>query len=303
MKFLKNIILYAKMIKFSHSLFALPFAGISFVLAYLESSLEWGDLLRIFLLIIVCMVSARSAAMGFNRYVDAEIDEKNPRTKEREIPSGKISKLSALLFIGLSSFIFIFASFFVNKLAFLLSFPALFTLFLYSLTKRFTFFCHLVLGFAISLAPLGAWIAVTENISLVPILFSLGLLFHISAFDVLYAIQDMNFDQGEKLQSIPAVLGENHSRTIAVFLHLLSLFFFVWAGINAGLEWMYFLILFAIGVLILYEHKISYDAKTKDLPLQFYQINSWISVILFLAILFDKWNEFLIKLSSGISFQ
>jgi 4-hydroxybenzoate polyprenyltransferase len=303
MNFLKNLLLYAQMVKFSHTLFALPFAGISFVLAYLESSLELGDLLRIFFLTILCMVSARSAAMGFNRYVDSEIDEKNPRTKERELPSGKISKFSALLFIGLSSFIFIFSSFFVNKLAFLLSFPALFVLFLYSLTKRFTFFCHLVLGFAISLAPLGAWIAVTENLSLIPILFSLGLLFHIAAFDVLYAIQDMDFDTKENLHSIPSALGENNSRIIASCLHILSISFFVWAGIASELQIMYFLILSGIGILILYEHKISFDTKTKDLPLKFYQINSWISVVLFFAILIDKWNELLLKFSSGISFQ
>ncbi|TGL45151.1 UbiA-like polyprenyltransferase [Leptospira perdikensis] len=303
MNFFKNLILYAKMVKFSHTLFALPFAGISFILAYLESTLDTGDLLRIGALVLVCMVSARSAAMGFNRYVDSEIDEKNPRTQNREIPSGKISKLSALLFIGLSSFIFIFASFFVNKLAFLLSFPALFVLFLYSLTKRFTLFCHLVLGFAISLAPLGAWIAITETVNLVPVLFSLGLLFHISAFDVLYAIQDMDFDAKENLHSIPSRLGETKSRGIAVVLHILSFVFFIFAGISAGLGVMYFLILSVIGILVLYEHKISYQYKSKDLPIVFYQINSWISVVLFLAILFDKWNEFLLKVSSGISFR
>ncbi|MDF3818306.1 putative 4-hydroxybenzoate polyprenyltransferase [Leptospira sp. 96542] len=301
MKFFKNLVLYGQMVKFSHTLFAMPFAGICFLLAYLESPLESGDLLRIALLCLVCLVSARSAAMGFNRYVDAEIDEKNPRTEMREIPAGKISKLSALLFIGLSSFVFIFASFFVNKLAFLLSFPALFVLFLYSLTKRFTLFCHLVLGLAIALAPLGAWVAVTETISLIPILFSAGLLFHISAFDVLYAIQDMDFDKKENLHSIPSKLGELNSRIIAVLLHILCFGFFIFAGYTAGLGILYFLILSVIVVLVLYEHKISYVYRGKNLPLKFYQINSWISVVLFFAILIDKWSEFFIKISSGIS--
>lgn len=291
------------MIKFSHTLFALPFAGISFLLAYLESPLEMNDLIRIGLLCILCMFSARSAAMGFNRYVDAEIDEKNPRTENREIPAGKISKIAALLFIGLSSFIFILASFFVNKIAFLLSFPALFVLFLYSLTKRFTLFCHMVLGFALALAPLGAWIAITESISLVPIFFSLGLLFHISAFDVLYAIQDMNFDQKENLHSIPAKLGEKNARIIAISLHLVSLIIFVIAGRYAELGIAYFIILGFIGLLVIYEHQLSWKHESGELPVEFYQVNSYISVILLLAILVDKWGDLILKLSSGLSFR
>jgi 4-hydroxybenzoate polyprenyltransferase len=291
------------MIKFSHTLFALPFAGISFILAYLESPLEMHDLIRIGILSILCMFSARSAAMGFNRYVDAEIDEKNPRTEKREIPAGKISKISALLFIGLSSFIFILSSFFVNKLAFLLSFPALFVLFLYSLTKRFTLFCHIVLGFALSLAPLGAWIAITESISLVPVLFSLGLLFHIAAFDVLYAIQDMNFDKKENLYSIPAKLGEKNARIIAITLHIISIAVFAVAGRYSHLGLAYFIILGFIALLVVYEHQLSWKHESGELPVEFYQVNSYISVVLLIAILVDKWGELLLKLSSGISFR
>jgi 4-hydroxybenzoate polyprenyltransferase len=303
MKIFRNLILYGKMIKFSHTLFALPFAGISFLLAYLESPLEFNDLIRIGLLCILCMFSARSAAMGFNRYVDAEIDEKNPRTEKREIPAGKISKISALMFIGLSSFLFIFASYFVNKIAFLLSFPALFVLFVYSLTKRFTLFCHIVLGFALSLAPLGAWIAITESISLVPVFFSLGLLFHIAAFDVLYAIQDMNFDQRENLHSIPAKLGERNARIIAVTLHIIALTVFVVAGRYAGLGMAYFIILSFIGFLVIYEHQLSWKHESGELPVEFYQVNSYISVALFLAILVDKWSDLVLKLSSGLSLR
>ncbi|MDZ4727851.1 MAG: UbiA-like polyprenyltransferase [Leptospira sp.] len=303
MKLIRNLILYGKMIKFSHTLFALPFAGIAFILAFLESSLEINDIVRIGLLCILCMVSARSAAMGFNRYVDAEIDEKNPRTEKREIPAGKISKISSLLFIGLSSFIFILSSFFVNKLAFLLSFPALFLLFLYSLTKRFTLFCHLILGFALALAPLGAWIAITESISLVPVLFSLGLLFHIAAFDVLYAIQDMEFDKKNELHSIPAKLGEKKARTIAILLHLLSISIFVVAGKNSELGYSYFIMLGIIALLIFYEHQLSWKHEAKELPIEFYQINSYISVVLLLAILIDKWGDIVLKISSGLSLR
>lgn len=303
MKIFRNLILYGKMIKFSHTLFALPFAGISFVLAYLESPLEMNDLIRIGLLSILCMFSARSAAMGFNRYVDAEIDEKNPRTENREIPAGKISKISALVFIGLSSFIFILSSFFVNKIAFLLSFPALFVLFLYSLTKRFTLFCHIVLGVSLALAPLGAWIAITESMSLVPIFFSIGLLFHIAAFDVLYAIQDISFDQKENLHSIPSRLGERNARIIAVILHLISISVFVVAGRYAGLGFAFFIILSFIAFLVIYEHQLSWKHESGELPIEFYQVNSYISVVLFLAILIDKWGDLLLKLSSGISLR
>ncbi len=303
MKIFRNLILYGKMIKFSHTLFALPFAGISFLLAYLESPLEVNDIIRIGILCVVCMFSARSAAMGFNRYVDAEIDEKNPRTEKREIPSGKISKLSALVFIGLSSFLFILASYFVNKIAFLLSFPALFVLFLYSLTKRFTLFCHIVLGFALSLAPLGAWIAITESISMVPIYFSLGLLFHIAAFDVLYAIQDMDFDKTENLHSIPSKLGEKNARLIAIFLHVLAIVVFVFAGKFAGLGIAYFLMLGIIALLVAYEHQLSWKHESGELPIEFYQVNSYISVVLLFAILIDKWSDLILKLSSGISLR
>ncbi len=297
------LLAYGRMIKFSHTLFALPFAGLSFLLAYLESSLDTRDLIRLAVLCSVCMFSARSAAMGFNRYVDSEIDLLNPRTENREIPSGKVSKLAALMFIIVSSFIFIFSSYLVNPLAFLLSFPALFLLFLYSLTKRFTLFCHLVLGLAIGLAPLGAWIAVTENLTLVPILFSIGLLFHIAAFDILYALQDKDFDSKQGLYSIPVFFGENKARVISALLHILAMLSFVLAGSQALLGGLYYFTLTIITGLLYYEHRLSFSHSKQELPLQFYQINSWISVVLFVGIFIDKWNEILIKLSEGISFH
>lgn len=303
MRLLNTVLAYGRMIKFSHTLFALPFAGLSFLLAYLQSSLDTKDLIRLGVLCSVCMFSARSAAMGFNRYVDSEIDVLNPRTENREIPSGKVSKLASLLFVLVSSFIFIFSSYLVNSLAFLLSFPALFLLFLYSLTKRFTLFCHLVLGLAIGLAPLGAWIAVTENLTLVPILFSVGLLFHIAAFDILYALQDKEFDSKQGLHSIPVFLGEKKSRIVSFVFHLAALVSFVFAGWQAMLGSFYFTTLVVIAWLLYYEHKLSLAHSNRELPGRFYQINSWISVVLFMGIFLDKWNEILIKVSEGISFH
>lgn len=301
MKLWQTVLAYGRMIKFSHTLFALPFAGISFLLAYLQSPLETKDLFRLAILSSVCMFSARSAAMGFNRYVDAEMDGQNPRTEGREIPTGQISRIAALLFISVSGFVFVFASYLVNHLAFLLSFPALALLFIYSLTKRFTLLCHLILGLAIGLAPLGAWIAVTETLSLIPILFSLALIFHIAAFDILYALQDLDFDVDMGLHSIPSKLGERNARYLAFLMHLISFMFFYFAGEVAMLGLGYFFVLALVLGLIAYEHKLSWNMGKSVLPPQFFQINSWVSLVLFIGIIIDKWSELVLKLSEGIS--
>lgn len=296
MKLIQKFLNYGRMIKFSHSLFALPFAGISAILAFLESDFMLLDILRLSGLIIVCMVSARSAAMGFNRYLDSEIDRRNPRTSNREIPQGILSPISVLFFIAFSSAIFVFASYWINFLCFVLAFPTLGFLFLYSLTKRFTLFCHFYLGVALSLAPLGAWIAIREDISLVPILFSFGLLMHITGFDILYAIQDADFDSKEKLHSIPAKLGLTNSFHLARILHILSIFIFTLAGYVADLGVIYFLSVAIMGFLLIWEHKIANEQATEILPASFYFINSVISIVIFFGILFDRWSEFIGKL-------
>lgn len=298
MKIFRKFLNYSRMVKLSHSLFALPFAGLSAILAFLESDLFPGDILRLSVLIVVCMVSARSAAMGFNRYIDAEIDKKNPRTANREIPQGILTQGSVLFFIVLSSVIFLIASYAINQLCFLLAFPALLVLFLYSLAKRFTLFCHFILGFAISLAPLGAWIAIREEFSLIPILFSLGLLTHITGFDILYAIQDADFDSHAKLHSIPARLGIPHSFQLAGILHLMAISFFLWAGWEAELGWIYYLALAFSAILLVQEHRIAWAQATEVLPPSFYWINSVISVVLFFGILLDRWGEFWGKLQA-----
>lgn len=296
MKFIHKFFDYGRMIKFSHSLFALPFAGIAVILAFLESDFMIVDMARLSGLIIVCLVSARSAAMGFNRYIDAEIDKKNPRTSKREIPAGVLSPISVLVFIGVSCFVFLFASYLINFLCFILAFPALAILFLYSLAKRFTLLCHFILGFSLSMAPLGAWIAIAEDISLVPILFSIGLLFHITGFDILYAIQDADFDSKEALHSIPAKLGLQNSFHLARILHILSVFSFIIAGRVADLGFIYYVSIIIIAILLIWEHKIANDQAKEILPPAFYNINSLISVVIFFGILFDRWGEFLGKL-------
>ncbi len=295
MKIFQHFLNYSRMVKLSHSLFALPFAGLSAVLAFLESNLLLDDIVRLGFLIVVCMVTARSAAMGFNRYVDSEIDRENPRTSSREIPSGILSRSRVLIFVAVSSFLFLFACYLINTLCFLLAFPVLLVLFFYSLAKRFTLLCHFILGFAISLAPLGAWIAILEELSLLPFLFSLGLFFHISGFDILYAIQDADFDTKSRLHSIPAKLGPKASFWIAAFNHLVSLGFFVWAGWEAELGVVYYLTLLLVAFLLLQEHRIARESACEILPPSFYWINSLVSVLLFLGILIDRWREVLGK--------
>ena len=193
---------YLSLVKFSHTIFALPFAFIGFMLGaqYLnDHQIEFEHIALKFFLVLVCMVTARSAAMAFNRYLDRHFDKLNPRTAIREIPAGIIKAENALFFIIINAAIFISATFFINTICFYLSPVALFVILFYSYTKRFTFLCHLVLGIGLSLAPIGAFLAVTGEFNLVPLLFSFAVVFWVSGFDVIYALQDIAFDQSQSL--------------------------------------------------------------------------------------------------------
>ena len=189
---------YLSLVKFSHTIFALPFAFIGFVLGaqYLHNQqVEFEKIELKFFLVLVCMFTARSAAMAFNRYLDRHFDKLNPRTAIREIPAGVIKAEKALLFIMMNAVLFIIATFFINSICFYLSPVALFVILFYSYTKRFTFLCHLVLGIGLSLAPIGAFLAVTGEFNIVPLLFSFAVVFWVSGFDVIYALQDIEFDK------------------------------------------------------------------------------------------------------------
>ena len=199
---------YFSLVKFAHTIFAMPFALIGFFyglkMVDYELSRPWWLL---FILVVLCMVFARSAAMAFNRWLDAEYDAKNPRTSIREIPGGIISKKNAMLFVIFNCIAFIICTFFINMLCFFLAPIALFVILFYSYTKRFTVLCHLVLGLGLSLAPIGAYIAVTGKFAIVPILFSFAVLFWVSGFDIIYALQDEEFDKENNLYSIPSFIG------------------------------------------------------------------------------------------------
>lgn len=285
---------YGRFVKFSHTLFALPFAGISCILAFLKTPDvmlgEWG--IRFFW-VLICMIGARSAAMGFNRWVDSGFDVKNPRTANREIPAGQISEVAAILFIIVSSFVFFLGSWFLNPLAFALAFPTLFLLLTYSYTKRFTFLCHFYLGVSIGLAPLGAWVALRQEFAWEPVFWTIGLAFNLSGFDILYALQDESFDRKEGLQSIPARFGRNASLWISRISHLLSLLFLAWAGIASGLSGIFWLFWVGTGLLLICEQWIAMKHKDGIFPPAFYGIHSWISLVSFLGILAEKIPEIL----------
>jgi len=211
---------YVSLVRFAHTVFALPFALIGFV--YALTSTEHGFDLLLLAKILLCMVFARNAAMGFNRYADRNIDALNPRTSQREIPSGVITPRKALWFVLINAGAFVLVSSFINSLVFILSPFTLLVLLLYSYSKRFTPLCHYVLGLAMSLAPLGAYIAVTGAFALIPVLFSVVVLFWGAGFDIIYALQDIAFDRSHKLHSIPSSLGAVHALHISTVSHTLA---------------------------------------------------------------------------------
>jgi len=271
-----------EMIKFEHTIFALPFAFTGALLA-LGGLPTWQQAFWI----VVAMVGARSAAMGFNRWADRHIDAENPRTRTRALPAGLVSPGQVLLFIAVSAAVLVLAAYMLNPLAFALSPLALAIVFLYSYTKRFTFLSHAVLGLAISGAPLGAWIAVTGRVELPALVLALAVLFWLLGFDILYALQDLEFDRQKGLHSIPQRFGVRTSLRIARSAHALTM---------AGLLSLYFLLpvgmFYVIGVLIalgliVYEHTLVSERDLTKLNIAFFNMNGWISVTIFVFTLLD----------------
>jgi 4-hydroxybenzoate polyprenyltransferase len=283
-KYISALKTYGEMIKISHTIFALPFALSAVVLASRYADIT---LYQIFF-IVLAMTGARSAAMGFNRIADKKIDKFNPRTSIREIPSGKISLKSAWFFVVFSSALFIFSAFMLGKLCFYLSFPALFILLFYSYTKRFTSLAHIYLGFAISLAPLGAFIALTNSVNLGIIILSLTLLTYISGFDILYSCQDLSFDRENNLFSIPAKLGEKKAFLISDILHLFTFLCLVSLYFIFSMNYIFLMCVILTGILLIMEHIVVRPGKMEKIDLAFFNINSVISITLFLGFFLDE---------------
>ena len=276
---------YFSLVTFSHTIFAMPFAFIGFFLAIntTNASFSWLKLA----LMVFCMVLARNAAMAFNRYLDRDIDAKNPRTKARDIPSGKISASNALIFTIANCLLFIGATYFINSLCFFLSPIALLVVLGYSITKRFTALCHLVLGLGLSLAPIGAYLVVTGEFALLPILFSLAVLCWVSGFDVIYALQDEEFDREEKLHSIPSYLGKKNALMVSNLLHVLAAAFVIAPIFFTDLSWPYYIgLLVFIGMLV-YQHQLVKPNDLSKVNFAFMTTNGIASVAFAVCFLFD----------------
>jgi len=280
-----RVITFGKMIKFSHSIFALPFAFTSFITAYKIEKINF-TISDVFLL-VVCMVSARTAAMGFNRVADKEIDKLNPRTKNREIPSGAINTSTAIMITLFSVLVFIAASFMINSLCGFLSIPLICLLLGYSYTKRFTALAHFVLGLCLGAAPLGVWFSMTGTFHIAPILLCLGVTFWTAGFDIYYSCQDYEFDKANKLNSIPAKFGALGAIKFVRLVHIIAVVLFVLFGYFAGLGILFYCGLAAVTTILVYEAWLLRNGDLTKIDLAFFNLNGYVSILFALATALD----------------
>jgi len=314
---------YLSLIKFAHTIFAMPFALIGFCLGLFrgnvdpfnyvflrngsfQKNLNWvypnntmvGELLhregsptwivlKYLLLVILCMIFARSAAMAFNRYLDRAIDAKNPRTAVREIPAGIIGARSALAFTLLSCLLFFASTYFINRICFYLSPVALAVVLGYSYTKRFTPLCHLILGLGLSLAPIGAYLAVTGEFAWLPIIFSIAVICWVSGFDIIYALQDEEFDRSQQLYSIPAWLGKKKALRVSEFLNVLSASAIIFAGYAGLFGYLYWIGTAVFVGMLAYQHSIVKPNDLRKVNLAFMTANGIASVIFAIFVITD----------------
>ena len=271
---LKN---YLSLVKFAHTIFALPFALLGFSLATIHNSesLSW----KLLILVLLCMLFARNAAMSFNRWADRDIDEVNPRTAQREIPARKIGQRSALAFCIINALFFIAASWFINPLCFLLSPVALIVILGYSLTKRFTALSHFILGMGLALAPTGAYLAVTGTFDWIPVIISLSVLFWVSGFDIIYALQDDEFDRENHLRSIPVVLGRKKALNLSLVLNIITALLLLAAGFVGDFKTIYWIGLGIFSFLLFYQHTIVKYNDLRRVNVAFFTLNGIASIV------------------------
>jgi 4-hydroxybenzoate polyprenyltransferase len=267
-----------EMIKFKLTIFAMPFA---FTGAFLAA--KGVPRLPVFFWVIVAMAGARTAAMGFNRIVDRRFDGDNPRTSTRALPSGEVKLSEAWLLVTGASLIFFLACFMLNNLALLMAPFALGLTFFYSLTKRFTSLCHLVLGCALAIAPLGGWVAVSGSFADYPFALSIGVLFWVAGFDTIYGCLDADFDRSAGLHSLPAKLGRKNAFRLASFFHLTAFVFFALTGMQAGLNIFYYAGLALAAGALLYQHMLVRPDDLARIHASFFSMNGIISITLFFA--------------------
>jgi len=284
---LARLRLLLELIRFSHTIFALPFALLSAVLAWRDQPFRWQDLLGI----LLCMLFARSAAMAFNRLVDREIDAQNPRTQSRHLPAGLISVRTVFFFTLLTSVAFIVSTllFLPNRWPLYLSVPVLLFLLGYSFAKRFTIWCHYWLSFALMLSPLAAWIAIRGSLSTEPLLLGLVVFFWVGGFDIIYACQDVHFDQEKRLSSIPSRWGIKKALRFAMLSHFMTLVCLFGLWYVAGLGIPFLIGILAVSCLLIYEHLLVNPENLNRVNLAFFHVNAVISIGLFFVGLIDVW--------------
>lgn len=268
---------YLSLVKFSHTIFALPFALLGFSLATIHNSdsLSW----KLLVLVMFCMLFARNAAMSFNRWADRHIDEVNPRTAQREIPARKIGQQSALAFCIINALFFVAVTWYINPLCFYLSPVALTVILGYSLTKRFTALSHFVLGFSLALAPTGAYLAVTGTFNWIPVIISLSVLCWVSGFDIIYALQDDDFDRENHLRSIPVLIGRKNALLLSLVLHIITALMLIAAGIIGDFKTIYWIGLGIFSLLLFYQHTIVKYDDLRKVNMAFFTLNGVASIV------------------------
>jgi len=273
---LKKIAILLEMIKFEHTVFALPFAFMGAFLA--AGGVPDG---RVFLLVVLAMVGARTSAMGFNRIVDARFDRANPRTADRAIPAGKVSMVEAWVMVLVSAALFFYASYLLNPLVFMISPLALGLTFFYSLTKRFTWLCHVVLGLALAFSPFGGWIAVTGSVEGYPWFLSLGVMLWVGGFDTVYACLDADYDRSVGLFSLPARFGRRNAFRLAGLFHILAFVLFALTGYHCGLNLFYYAGLAVAGAALFIQHRLVSPTDLSRIQMSFFTMNGIISLVMF----------------------
>ncbi len=273
-----------EMIKFEHTVFALPLAYVGALWAA-GGWPGWGKALWI----LAAMVGARSAAMACNRLVDHRLDAANPRTRDRALPRGELGRGAVIVFLAASVALFFLAAAGLNWTCFALSPMALFVVLGYSWTKRFTWLSHVLLGLSLALAPLGGYLAVAETLSGAILVFAGGVICWVAGFDVIYACQDIDFDRRVGLHSIPARLGGRTALVLSSLFHALAWALFLTAGVMSGLGWPYYLGLAVVGGLLLVEHRLVSPDDLSRLEAAFFTVNSYVSLALLAAVVADRW--------------
>jgi 4-hydroxybenzoate polyprenyltransferase len=276
---------YFSLVKISHTVFSLPFALIGFSLAIHET--RDPQYLRLLILVLASVFFARNAAMGFNRFADRKIDSRNPRTAIREIPREIIRPGSALLFVLLNAGLFLVATYLINLLCFFLAPIALLVVIGYSFTKRFTFFSHVILGLGLSLAPIGAYLAVTGHFAILPVLYSLTVIFWVAGFDIIYALQDVEFDRSEKLRSIPESFGKFNALAVSALFHAIAIGLIIFVGFYGNFHLSYAIGASIFTIILIYEHIIVKPGDLSRVNMAFATLNGMGSVVFAAFVIVD----------------